>query len=118
MVLPFTRDLAAVDAETFAGMLVADLGMRALCVGEDFTLGRGRQGTVAELRAAGIDVIAVPLARPPRGAEKLSSTAIRAAIAAGVPARDAIRRARAGLAPLVSRRSPTSSARAGRTPGR
>lgn len=81
VVVPFTAELAAVDARTFAALLRDRLGMRAICVGEDFALGRGRAGTVARLRDYGHEVLTVALERDARG-EKLSSTALRRARAA------------------------------------
>jgi riboflavin kinase/FMN adenylyltransferase len=101
VVLPFTRELAAIEARDFLRLLQDDLGMRTLCVGEEFALGRGRAGTVEQLRAAGVDVVAVPLARAPCDPEKLSSTTVRRAIAAGVPVVEAVARSRCGQAPSV-----------------
>jgi riboflavin kinase/FMN adenylyltransferase len=79
VVVPFTRALMGMPAAVFAEHLVEDLGMRALVVGADFALGRGREGTPDALRALGIEVIAVPLLH--EGREKISSSTLRARLA-------------------------------------
>ena len=43
IVLPFTRTVASITAGRFARLLIDDLGLRLLCVGEDFALGRDRR---------------------------------------------------------------------------
>jgi cytidyltransferase-like protein len=80
-VVPFSRAVAAVSAEAFAGLLAGELGMRTLCVGPDFALGRGRRGDVDALRALGHDVVTPPLVLAPDG-RKVSSTDLRHAPAA------------------------------------
>lgn len=65
-VLPFTRELAALEPEVFvARHLVEPYAPRWLVVGEDFALGRGRAGNVARLRELGarfgFEVDALPL---------------------------------------------------------
>lgn len=65
-VLPFTRELAALDPETFVDRhLVAIHRPSLLVVGEDFGLGHRRVGNVARLREIGVtrgfEVTAVPL---------------------------------------------------------
>ena len=77
MVLPFSTAVARIAAPRFARLLVDDLGLRVLCVGEDFALGRGRGGDVATLRTLGLDVVTVPLVRGGDGG-KLSSLGLRA----------------------------------------
>ncbi len=76
-VVPFTRALAGVSAAGFVSALRERLGVRALCVGEEFALGRGREGDVAWLRAAGLEVLTPPLVRRADGA-KVSSSELRA----------------------------------------
>jgi riboflavin kinase / FMN adenylyltransferase len=98
IVLPFSAAVAAIEWPEVVRLLRTDLGMRTLCVGADFALGHGRAGTIERLAAAGVDVVAVPLAGARQGGEKLSSTRVRRAIAAGVPVSEALDRARAGLA--------------------
>ena len=85
-ILPFTRELAALEPEVFVDRhLVAPHAPIALVVGEGFALGRGRSGTVARLGAIGatrgFEVEAVPLVAL-EGAP-VSSTRIRAALAEG-----------------------------------
>jgi riboflavin kinase / FMN adenylyltransferase len=84
--LPFTRELAALSPEEFVERhLVQPFAPRALVVGENFALGRGRAGNVPRLRAIGatmgFEVEAVPLV-PVDGAP-VTSTRIRERLAAG-----------------------------------
>lgn len=85
-VLPFTRELAALEPEAFVDRhLVAPHAPFALVVGEGFALGRGRSGTVARLAAIGatrgFEVEAVPLVMV--DGAPVSSTRIRANLAQG-----------------------------------
>jgi len=82
VVVPFTRALMGMPAADFVRHLVDSLGMRALCVGEDFALGRGREGTIDALRAMGVDVVTVPLMCEPGRREKISSSRLRARLVA------------------------------------
>lgn len=87
-VLQFTSELALVSAEDFTRMLVEDAGMRLLIVGENFHLGRGREGDVARLREIGADlgfeVQTLPLVSGGAGeVAEISSTRIRRALATG-----------------------------------
>ena len=86
VVVPFTRQLMQLSAQEFMTCLVEELHAEALCVGEDFALGRQREGTIPALRHLGIEVIAVPVVKIGGRTAKISSSAIRRAIAAGVPA--------------------------------
>jgi riboflavin kinase/FMN adenylyltransferase len=86
IVLPFTRELAKLEPETFvAEHLVRPLAPRWLVVGENFALGRGRAGDVPRLRTIGatqgFEVDAAPLCMI--GGEAVTSTRIRANLAAG-----------------------------------
>jgi riboflavin kinase/FMN adenylyltransferase len=85
-VVPFTREIwecpPALPAADFVRHLVDSLGMRALCVGEDFALGRGREGTIDALRAMGIEVVTVALMCEPGRREKISSSRLRARLVA------------------------------------
>ena len=87
VVVPFTRETAALSPEAFVGRLVQRAGLRLLVVGEDFALGRGRSGDVARLREIGAEegmAFAVEaIGRIALGPEPLSSTAIRAAVREG-----------------------------------
>lgn len=49
---PFDAAFAALSAESFAELLLERAGVRAVVVGQDFTYGRARGGTVATLTAA------------------------------------------------------------------
>jgi riboflavin kinase/FMN adenylyltransferase len=85
-VLPFTRELAATDPETFVDRnLILPFGMRDLVVGETFALGRGRSGNIPRLReigaGRGFTVEAVPLLEI--GGSPVSSTRIRERLTSG-----------------------------------
>lgn len=85
LVLPFSREIAAVSAEDFvADYLVGGLAARAVVVGTGFRFGSRASGDVALLRRlgprSGFEVHELPLVR--RG-HTVSSTAIRASISAG-----------------------------------
>jgi riboflavin kinase/FMN adenylyltransferase len=83
-VIPFTRELAALEPETFVERHLMPLGMKHLVVGANFALGRGRSGNVERLRAIGVplgfDVEPVPLFDI--DGAPVSSTRIRAHLAA------------------------------------
>ena len=86
LVLPFTAELSRVPAERFATEVLFDaLGARAVVVGENFRFGHRAAGDPALLaklaRPRGAEVVVVPL--QPAGGEPVSSTRIRAALAAG-----------------------------------
>ncbi len=53
VVLPFTRETAATPAADFVADLVRHLALRALWIGPDFALGRGREGNAARLAELG-----------------------------------------------------------------
>ncbi len=53
LVLPFTRETAATSAGDFMHGLVRHIPLRALWIGPDFALGRGREGNAARLAALG-----------------------------------------------------------------
>lgn len=53
LTIPFSQKLAQLSAAEFMEMLTAHLGIRHLCVGYDFALGRGREGDVDRLRELG-----------------------------------------------------------------
>ena len=84
--LPFGRELAGMDPETFAREVLAEgLGVAHVTVGGDFRFGKGRAAGTAELialgRALGFDVTVAPLLHID-GIE-VSSTNIRKALAEG-----------------------------------
>lgn len=84
-VLQFTSEVAQVSARDFIRLLVEEANMRLLVVGEDFALGRGREGTAERLREFGeedgFEVVTVPLLAA--GDDRVSSTRVRAALADG-----------------------------------
>ena len=51
--LPFTHELASLEAGTFVQSILAPMHLRRLVVGYDFTLGRNRGGQVSVLRELG-----------------------------------------------------------------
>lgn len=86
LVIPFTMDLAATPAETFAEtVLIRQLGARAVMVGFNHTFGRGGQGTARTLQEIGArHGVPVHVFEPVRlGGETVSSTAVRYLLASG-----------------------------------
>ncbi len=83
--LPFTHELALLSAEEFIDMLMQHVALRELCVGPDFALGRGRAGTVSVLTEIGarrgFRVNSIP--HVVVGGERVSSSRVRALVAAG-----------------------------------
>jgi phosphoribosyl 1,2-cyclic phosphate phosphodiesterase len=86
VVLPFTKELAALTAEEFVDqILLRQLQVRAVVVGENFKFGRGKAGDVRFLRAMGMRYgfeVAVHTPVTLDG-ETVSSTLIRKAVAEG-----------------------------------
>lgn len=86
-VLPFTPALAALEADAFVDRVLIDrLRMRALLVGHDHGFGRGRSGHADTLQQLGADRgFAVEVVEPVvvEGGVTVSSSAVRAAVAAG-----------------------------------
>lgn len=81
--IPFDRRFAALSAQNFVSeLLVSQLGVRYLAVGDDFRFGAGRQGDFLLLQAAGreygFDVISTHTFC--EGGVRISSTAIRQAL--------------------------------------
>lgn len=85
-VYPFTEVTASMSPEAFVcDVLVGQLGVRSLLVGEDFHFGARRGGDIATLRTLGSDVgfeVATMEGFLVDGV-RVSSTAIRAAITKG-----------------------------------
>ncbi|MEP6851177.1 MAG: bifunctional riboflavin kinase/FAD synthetase [bacterium] len=84
--VPFTREFAALSPAAFVADVLRDrLHARLVVVGDNFTFGHRAAGTVAELTTlgagAGFAVDAVALVGAENG--RISSTRIRAALAAG-----------------------------------
>lgn len=81
----FGARLASMSASEFIeAILVRGLQARALVVGRDFRFGKGRAGDLASLRAAGLEVEALP---DVVDGERISSSGVRAALQAGDLAR-------------------------------
>ena len=53
LVLPFSRQVAARSAQEFMSVLAGNIPLRALWIGPDFALGRGREGNAARLSEIG-----------------------------------------------------------------
>lgn len=84
-ILPFNREMAQTLARHFIEMVSRQLRMRELWVGEDFALGRGREGTPEVLRALGQEMGFSVEIIPPliwKG-ESISSTRIRSLLFRG-----------------------------------
>ncbi|WP_349359611.1 bifunctional riboflavin kinase/FAD synthetase [Stappia sp.] len=85
--VPFTRDFAGIEAEAFVDRILQDrLGIVHAVTGYDFHFGRARRGTPDFLREAGeADGFGVTIvaAETDEGAEAISSSRIRAALADG-----------------------------------
>ena len=84
--LPFTREFAAMGPEDFLALLKLEFpGLAEVVVGQNFTFGKDRAGNSATLpglaRAAGIQAHIVPHVE--LDGAPISSTRIRAAVAAG-----------------------------------
>ena len=93
MVVRFTPERAAEEAVDFVrGVLVDCLGARVVVVGDDFHFGTGRQGNVTMLSEVGPDLgfevaplrlVGADGTVAPSGQPKVSSTAVRHALADG-----------------------------------
>lgn len=86
LVLPFTREFAATQPEDFVLQLHhACRPLREICVGHEWSFGRGRAGNLEMLREMGdrlnFDEVGVPAVQI--DGEIVSSTVIRAAVEAG-----------------------------------
>jgi riboflavin kinase/FMN adenylyltransferase len=80
----FDAKLASLTADQFiSGVLVGALGTRWVLVGEDFRFGRGRSGDLAVLRATARSFSVEAMPTVTVDGERVSSSAIRAALANG-----------------------------------
>ena len=90
-ILPFDAEMAAMSDEAFArDVLSAGLGLTHAAVGFDFTYGKGRTGSPEALTRTGRDLgfsVSVTQRVDDAGGLKLSSSAVREALAAGDMAR-------------------------------
>jgi riboflavin kinase/FMN adenylyltransferase len=86
VVIPFSREVAALSPDQFVRLLLDRYRMKELVVGYDHGLGRGRQGDVTVLGALGktlgFDVHVIEARMDSHGIA-ISSTAIRRAVAYG-----------------------------------
>jgi len=88
LVFEFDEQLATTSAEDFVTKVLAErLGIAAVVTGQDFTFGRGREGTAATLREVGsqLGIHAETVAPVLLDGEPVSSSRIREALAAGDP---------------------------------
>lgn len=86
LVLPFDRELAAVDGTGFVQRLARGFGrLRSVTVGQGFHFGRGRTGDVPLLRELGSSLGFATHAVAPIhiGSERVSSTRVRTALREG-----------------------------------
>ena len=77
LVVPFDRELAALEPTVFSERWLAPLGATMVAAGADFRFGRGRTGDLELLRSLGYDVRPVPLV------EGVSSSRARELVATG-----------------------------------
>jgi riboflavin kinase/FMN adenylyltransferase len=77
LVIEFDLDVARLEPEEFAERVLRPLQAEVIVAGANFRFGRGRTGDLALLRRLGFDARPVPLV------EGISSSAIRALVAAG-----------------------------------
>jgi riboflavin kinase/FMN adenylyltransferase len=77
LVVEFTLDVARLEPESFADLVLRPLGAQAIVAGEDFRFGRARRGDLASLAALGFETTPVPIV------EGVSSTSIRELVRAG-----------------------------------
>ncbi len=85
IVIHFTPEVMAMSADSFLDSLRARFPIRALVVGENFSLGHNRMGDVAFLQAYGRmhDILVRPIALEENEHERISSTRIRKLVGAG-----------------------------------
>lgn len=84
-VIPFTREFSCTTAEEFFSELAAEIHIRELWVGEEFALGKDRQGTIECInklgRVLGFEVVALP--RVALDGDVVSSSRVRNLIRSG-----------------------------------
>ncbi|MFM6978883.1 MAG: bifunctional riboflavin kinase/FAD synthetase [Methylophilaceae bacterium] len=82
----FDQTFANISSQDFLQLvLIHSIRAQAVMVGEDFRFGAGRSGGVAQIAEAGIKLITLPevLIETSNGHQRISSTAVRNALAAG-----------------------------------
>lgn len=90
LALPFDATMAACEAEDFiSDILLAQLGVSAVCVGYDFCFGKGRRGNFAMLKdiggEMGFETFATEAVLQPNSTSPFSSSAIRNFLRDGDP---------------------------------
>ncbi len=81
-VCPFNARFAQISAQDFMHkILIGSLNTKSILVGEDFRFGAKRAGTLADMSAAGFDLINQPQVN--LAGERVSSTRVREALANG-----------------------------------
>jgi riboflavin kinase/FMN adenylyltransferase len=85
IILPFTREVMAQSAQDFMSRLCGAVALRELWVGQDFALGRGREGDLPRLRTIGqgLGYRVQPVEPFLLDGTIVSSSRIRAALRAG-----------------------------------
>lgn len=85
IVIHFTPEVAALSATDFMDRLRSNFSLRAMVVGEDFSLGHHRMGDVPFLQAYGKEhaILVKPIALEQSERERISSTRIRAFVSEG-----------------------------------
>lgn len=86
LMLEFTKDLAGVSARDFIELLVtASSPLHALCVGQEWSFGKGGEGNVALLKELGFErgFQVIQINPVVAGGASISSTRIRSAISLG-----------------------------------
>jgi riboflavin kinase/FMN adenylyltransferase len=86
--IPFTREFASVSARFFVeDLLVKQIGIKAIVVGNDYRFGKNREGNTDLLKTygerLGFEVIVSSWQQIPNSLEKISSTSIRKLVVAG-----------------------------------
>lgn len=83
--ISFTAELSQLRAREFTSLLCSHLRMKEMVVGEDFVLGRGREGTVPVLQGIALEQgFAVVVRSPIKLSDQvISSTGIRKALSRG-----------------------------------
>ena len=85
IILPFTREIADMPAETFLEQMQSVLHCRKLFMGEDFSLGKGRTGNPAVIARLGekLNYTAEIIPKDVMDGEVISSTRIRSLLNSG-----------------------------------
>ncbi|MFO7965704.1 MAG: bifunctional riboflavin kinase/FAD synthetase [Desulfobacterales bacterium] len=83
IVIPFTREFAEIPADAFIrDILVRQIGLKAVIIGEDYSFGKNREGDFDMLKSFGEQlgfevIVANWILTPNGGSQRISSTRIR-----------------------------------------